>query len=130
MSVSLSISAISGSGPKATAVMFVKSPEGVRPWAWVPNAVAAGLVPGMVLTVESVSTGKVETTFERNGQVETLKVPRQQLFLGGSIVIDAPDSEPLPEATFTVSDAAAAYREAYLAKRATPAIPGAEEEPI
>lgn len=116
MSVSLSIAAIGGSGPKATAVNFTKTEEGQRPWAWVPNAVAADLVPGMVLTVESVSTGKVETTYVKDGVTVDLKVPKVQLFLGGQITVDAPDSEPVPEATFVVSDQARAYREAYLAK--------------
>lgn len=118
MSVSLSIAAINGSGPKATAVNFVKTDDGHRPWAWVANDIAAQLAPGMVLRVETVSTGKVETAYtNKDGQQVDLKVPKVQLFLGGLIEIDAPEQEPLPEATFVVSPAAAEYRKAYLAKR-------------
>lgn len=119
MRKSLSIAAIGGSGPKATAVQFVKTDDGVRPWAWLPNDLAALLAPGMLLNVEHVSTGKTETAYtDKAGNTVELKVPRMQLFLGGTIEVDAPEAEPVPEITVKVSDKAAAYREAYLAKQA------------
>lgn len=120
MSTVLSIAAIGGKGPKATNVAFLKNEAGVREWAWVPNNIAEMLAPGMRLVVEAVSVGKVEETYtDRNtGEVVPLKVPKVQLFLGGEITVDAPEQEPLPEAQWKVSDAAAAYREAYRAKQA------------
>jgi hypothetical protein len=117
MSAVLSIAAIGGHGPRATAVNFVKV-DGVRPWAWVSNDIAAQLAPGMVLRVERVSEGSVQSSYTKDGIEVELKVPKVQLFLGGTIEVDAPEAEPLPEATFVVSDAAAKYRAAYAAKQA------------
>lgn len=119
MSTVLTIAAIGGKGPKATSVAFGKTEDGVRQWAWVPNSVAEKLAPGMTVIVEAVSVGKVEKTYtDKVTKTEVaLKVPKQQLFLGGEITVDAPDAEPLPEAQWKVSDAATAYREAYHAKR-------------
>jgi hypothetical protein len=116
MSKVFSIAGISNPGPKSTAVSFTKDEAGNRPWVWIANEVAAGLVPGMIVTAEKVSTGKVQTTYTKNGVEMALKVPKIQLFLGGQVAIDPPEQEVLPEATFVVSDAAKAYREAYLAK--------------
>lgn len=119
MSTVMYISGIGGSGDNATAVSFGKTEEGVRLWAWVPNAKAEELAPGMKVTVEVTSAGPVETSYtDKETQKEiALKVPRQQLWLGGDILADAPEQDPLPEAKWQVTDAAKAYREAYLAKR-------------
>lgn len=113
-----SVAAVGGSGPKSTAINFVKTTDGVRLWAWIANEKAAELVPGMLVRAEQVSFGKTETTYEKDGQVFELKVPRQQVFLGGSVTFDAPESEPMAEIEVTVTDKARAYREAYLAKKA------------
>jgi len=118
MSTELIISDFGGSGPKATAVLFVKDEQGRRPWAWVSNEEAAQMAPGMILRAEHVSTWKVETSYIKDGQEIALKVPRIQLSLGGTIEVDAPEADLVPEATFVVSDKAAAYKQAYLAKQA------------
>ena len=128
MSTTLIIAGINNPGPKATAVSFVKSDNGTRPWAWVSNSVAAQLAPGMRLIVPAVSEGKIETSYtDKNGNIVDLKVPKVQLFLGGDISVDAPEAEELPEASFTATDAAAEYLKSYLAKRAGAAAPPADE---
>lgn len=114
-----SVAAIGGSGPRATAVNFVKTDDGIRLWAWIANEDASELVPGMIVRAEQASFGPVETSYERNGVVTELKVPRKQVFLGGAITFDEPESEPLAPMTVTVTDKAKAYRKAYLAKRST-----------
>lgn len=132
MSTILSIAAIGGSGPKSTAVQFLKV-DGIRQWGWVPNEIAAELVAGMRLEVPVVSLGAVETTWTKDGVEQDLKVPRQQLFLGGDMVALPPDSEPLQPMTLQVTEQAKAYREAYLAKQAkatAPAPVASEVEPI
>lgn len=120
MSTKLNIAAIGGSGPKATAVQFLKDATGVRQWSWIANPIAAQLRPGMSLTVEQVSTGKVETSYtDATGTVVALKVPRQQLFLGGSITVEAPEAEVLAPVTVTFAGDVAKYASAYDAKQAT-----------
>lgn len=129
MRKSLSIAAIGGHGPKATAVSFVKDDNGHRPWAWLPNDLASQLAPGMLLNVEHVSTGKTETVYtDKAGNTVELKVPRVQLFLGGTVEVDAPEADPVPEITVKVSDAAAKYREAYMAKRAAEATSSSDQD--
>lgn len=130
MSSMLTIAAIGGSGPKATAINFLKTEEGVRQWAWMSNDIASRLRPGMVLTVEQVSTGKTETTYIANGVQVDLKVPKQQLFLGGHITVAKPDAEPLAPVTVTFADDAATYAAAYDAKKAAPAAEADGDEPF
>lgn len=110
------VSALGGRGPKSTAVNFVKE-DGIRLWCWLSNDVASRIRPGMVVTAEKVSTGKVETSYEKAGVVTELKVPRQQVFLGGSVSITAPESEPLPEISVSFADDVDAYIQAFDAKR-------------
>lgn len=119
MSTVLSIAAIGGKGPKATSVSFTKTEDGIRQWAWVPNDVAATLAPGMTVIVEVTSMGPVETCYtDKVTKTEVaLKVPKQQLWLGGDILADAPEQEPVPEAKWHVTEAAKAYLEAYRAKQ-------------
>lgn len=129
MSTVLSIAAIGGSGPKATVISFVKSDDGVRPWAWLPNEIAASLVPGMRLAVAQVGNGKVEETYtDRNNQVIPLKVPKQQLFLGGNIEVLPPDQPIMEPVTVVFSDQAKAYADAYRAKQATATTAGPFDE--
>jgi len=121
MSHTFTISAIGGSGPKATAINFTKTEDGIRLWAWMPNAVAGKLRPGMTITAEQIGFGATETTYEKAGVVTELKVPRRQLFLGGSIVVGKPESEPMEPMAISFADEAEAYAKAYDAKRtATP----------
>lgn len=121
MSTVLSIAAIGGVGPKSTAILFVKDDDGVRPWAWLPNDIAANLVAGMRLDVAQVGTGKVEETYtdRKTKEVVALKVPKVQLFLGGNIEVLPPDQPVMEPITVVFSDQAKAYAEAYRAKQAT-----------
>lgn len=130
MSTVLSIAAVGGSGPKATVISFVKNDDGIRPWAWLPNEVAASLVPGMRLSVAQVGTGKVEETYtDRNtSEVIPLKVPKQQLFLGGNIEVLPPDQPVMEPVTVVFSDQAKAYADAYRAKQATATTAGPFDE--
>lgn len=115
-------------GPKSTKVSFVIDDNGVRPWAWVDNGTAAQLARGMVMHAEHVGTSKVETSYLKDGVEVELKFPRMQLFLGGTIEVKGPESEPLPKATFVISDEAKAYREAYMAKHAGNAAPSSDQD--
>lgn len=121
------VSAIGGSGPNATSVFFTKTPNNVRPWAWIPNNVATNLAPGMQITVTQVSWGKQTDTYRDNGQQVALKVPRCQVFLGGDIIIDAPEQSLLPEAKFQITEAAARYRDTYIASREKEAVVDGDE---
>jgi hypothetical protein len=116
MSHSFTIAAIGGSGPKATAVNFVKTEDGVRLWAWMSNDVASRLRPGMSIVAEQASFGRVETSYEKDGVVTELKVPKTQVFFGGSVTVAKPASEPLAPATFVFEDGVADYAQAYDAK--------------
>jgi hypothetical protein len=129
MSISLIIAFIAGnSGPKATAVTFLKTEDGVSQWAWIANDVASRLRPGMRLIVGEASTSRVQTQYEKDGQQVALKVPRQQLFLGGSISVELPDTQPIAPATWTFGDEVDKYTAAYDAKRAT--APANADEPF
>jgi hypothetical protein len=118
MSTVLSIAAIGGTGPKATVISFVKDENGNRPWAWMPNETAAMLVPGMRLAIAQVDSGKIATTYTKDGVEVALKVPKVQLFLGGTIEVLPPDQPELAPLTVVFSDQARAYAEAYRAKQA------------
>ena len=117
MSHSFTIAAIGGSGPKATAVNFLKTEDGVRLWAWMTNDVASRMRPGMTIVAEQASFGKTETTYERNGLVTELKVPKTQVFLGGNVVVAAPASEPIAPLAVSFEDGADAYIKAYDSKK-------------
>lgn len=109
--VKLVVAGIGGSGKKATAVNLLKDAQGVREWCWLPNEYAINLRAGSVLMVDSVSrSSKLETTYTDNtGNAVVLKVPKRQVFLGGNLVIQAPESDPLPELVVTVTDEAVIY---------------------
>lgn len=108
--VKLVVAGVGGIGPKATAVNFLKDDFGVREWAWLPNAIAASVRKGSVVTAEfATHASKTETTYIKDGKTLELKVPKRQVFLGGVITVDAPESKPLPEATYVVTEAARVY---------------------
>lgn len=109
--VKLVVAGIGGSGAKATAVNFIKDAAGVREWAWLPLAEASQVRAGTVIFAETVSRSRtVETTYtDKHGAVVDLKVPKRQIFLGGRIVITAPESEPLAPCDFVVTDEAKVY---------------------
>lgn len=116
----LVVAGVSGAGPKATAVNFLKDASGVREWAWLPNAIASQVRAGTVVIADAVSqSSKVETTYtdQKTGVVVALKVPKRQLFLGGAVTITAPESDPLPTADFTVTDEAVVYASRVDAKK-------------
>lgn len=119
MSHSFTISAIGGSGPKATAVNFLKTEEGVRLWAWVSNDIARSLRPGMTVVAEQASIGRVETSYEKAGVVTELKVPKAQVFLGGKLVVRKPETEVLAPLTVVFEDGVEDYARAYDAKNAS-----------
>lgn len=120
MSISLIIAFIAAnSGPKATAVTFLKTEDGTSQWSWISNDIASKLRPGMRLNVSEVSYSRVQTQYEKDGVMVDLKVPKQQLFLGGSITVELPDTQPLAPATWSFGDEVDNYTAAYDAKRAT-----------
>jgi hypothetical protein len=108
----LVVAGIGGHGTKAIAINFLKDANGVREWAWLPLAYAPFVRAGTVLVAETVSrSSKLETTYtdKVSGAVVALKVPKRQLFLGGKVVISAPESEPLAPLTVEVTDDAKVY---------------------
>lgn len=110
--VKLVVAGVGGSGPKSTAINLLKDASGVREWCWLPNQVASTVRAGSTITAEFVSrASKLETTYtdRTTGAVMELKVPKRQVFLGGVVTVDAPESEPLPEAKFVVTDEAKVY---------------------
>ena len=107
------VAAIGGSGPKATAINFVKTEDGIRLWAWFANDTASRIRPGMSVVADEVSFGKVETTFLKAGVVTELKVPRAQVFFGGALVISNPDTQPLAPVSVTFEDGCDEYAAAY-----------------
>ena len=109
-------------GPKSTSVGLrsLDETDDIRYWAWVLNSQVGGIVPGMRVTFDTVSFGKVTTTYtDKAGFVVDLKFPKQQVFWGGNAHFDAPDAETLPEqGAITVSDEARKFANNLLAKKA------------
>lgn len=116
MSHSFTIAAIGGSGPKATAVNFLKNEDGIRLWTWMSNDIAFRLRPGMTVVAEQASFGKVETTYDKAGVTMELKVPKAQVFLGGSVTVRKPEAETLAPATVVFEDGVEDYARSYDAK--------------
>jgi len=117
--VQLVVAGINSPGPKSTSVSFLTR-DGVREWAWLPNATASSLREGMTLLVEQVQpASKVQTTYtnQTTGEVVELKVPKRQLFLGGNITVEAPAQEALKPVAIVVTDEARKYAENFDAKR-------------
>lgn len=107
------VSAIGGSGPKATAINFVKTEDGIRLWAWVANDTASRIRPGMRVVAEEASFGKVETTFLKAGVIEELNVPKRQVFLGGTLEIKKPETQLLAPVSVKFEDGCDEYAAAY-----------------
>lgn len=121
MSTVLSVSALRKPGPKATAVMFtVNEATGMRPWAWLPNSVAAQIRPGSRLVVPIVREGDIETHRSDDPTV-ALKRPTVQLWLHRStdekIVILPPEALPVAgEDDFEVTSEASEFAQRVDAK--------------
>jgi hypothetical protein len=78
---------------------------------------ASSLRAGMTLLVEQVQPAtKVQTTYLKDGVEVELKVPKRQLFLGGSITVEAPAQEALKPVAFVVTDEALKYAHNFDAK--------------
>ena len=109
-------------GPKSTSVGLrsLNETDDIRYWAWVLNSQVGGIVPGMRVTFDTVSFGKVQTTYvDKAGFVQELKFPRKQVFWGGNLTVDAPDAEPLPEqGEVVITEAARKFANNLLAKKA------------
>ena len=124
---------LSTPGPKATSVGLrsLDPTDDIRYWAWFANSLVAGIVPGMRVTFDSASFGKVSTTYtDKAGFVKELKFPKRQVFWGGNATFDAPDAEPMPEqGEVVMTDAARQFANNLLAKRAREAsAPAADDE--
>jgi hypothetical protein len=107
------VAAIGGSGPKSTVINFLKTEDGIRLWAWFANDTASRIRPGMSIVAEEASFGKVETHYEKAGIVTELKVPKRQVFLGGTLVITNPETQPLAPVSVSFSDGCNEYAAAY-----------------
>ena len=127
MSLSINyVSSLGHRGPKSTRVNFGPLAEGIRLWAWIPNATADTICEGMAITGEfSVrANGEPETSYTKDGLTFLKKVATQQVWVNGSPVFDAPASDIGEVPTYTVSEQAEAYRQRVLAKRAVEAQAG------
>ena len=130
--VQLVVAGINSPGPKATSVSFLTR-DGVREWAWLPNATASSLREGMTLLVEQVQPAtKVQTTYtnQTTGEVVELKVPKRQLFLGGNITVEAPAQEALKPVAIVVTDEARKYAENFDTKRVEASTVVAGDQPF
>lgn len=101
---------VSAPGPKAKAVSLGIH-EGVALWTWM--AADAIVAPGMTFSCESVSFGKVQTSYtDAKGAEVALKVPKRQVFLYAKAVLDAPEQEAVVT-DVEVTDAAREYAERF-----------------
>ena len=132
MSLSINyVSSLGHRGPKSTRVNFGPLAEGLRLWAWIPNATADTICEGMAITGEfSVrANGAPEVSFTKDGVVVLKNVPTQQVWVNGTFVFDAPSGDIGEAPTFSVSEQAIQYRDRVLAKRAQQAQTG-DDTPI
>lgn len=121
MSTVLSVSGVGGSGPKATAINFtIDEATGMRPWAWVPNSIAAQIRPGSRLVVPIVREGDIET--HRSDDPSTALVrPKVQLWLSRTpdqkILVLPPETLPVAgEDDFEVTTEASEFAQRVDAK--------------
>ena len=112
-STTLIVAAIGGSGANSTAINFVKTQDGIRLWGWIDNNTASRIRPGMSVVANEVSFGKVETHYEKAGVVTELKVPRAQVFFGGTLEVVAPETQPLSPVTVRFAEGCDEYAAAY-----------------
>ena len=112
---------LSTPGPKSTSVGLrsLDAEDDIRYWAWISNALVAGVVAGMRVTFDQVSFGKVATTYvDKAGFVQELKFPKRQVFWGGNATFDAPDAEALPtQGKVVITEAARKFAENLQAKK-------------
>jgi len=101
---------VSAPGPNAKAVSLGVTEDGVALWTWM--AADAVVVPGMTFSCESVSFGKVQTSYTKDGVEVALKVPKRQVFLYAKAVLDAPEQEAVVTEV-EVTDAAREYAERF-----------------
>jgi len=105
MSTTLIVAGLSKPGAKATAVSFTVV-DGMRPWAWIPNALVAthNIRAGVTLEVdEVVAFGSPVKSYVKDG-IEFECAPKQQLMLGGNLDITQPAFKPLTALTVTKSE--------------------------
>lgn len=118
-------------GPKSTSVGLrsLDESDDIRYWAWISNALVAGVVAGMRVTFDTVSFGKVATTYvDKAGFVKDLKFPKRQVFWGGNATFDAPDAEVLPEqGEVIITDEARKFANNLLAKKAREQVTPSDE---
>ena len=106
MSTTLIVAGLSKPGTNATAVSFTVA-DGLRPWAWLPNALVAthNIRAGVTLEVdEVVAMGSPVTSYVKDGIKYELSQPKQQLMLGGNLEIAQPAFKPLTALTVTKSE--------------------------
>lgn len=122
MSLSINyISSLGHRGPKSTRVNFGPLADGIRLWAWVPNATADTLCEGMAVTGEFTirPAGEVEASFTKDGVTTEKRVPTQQVWVNGKPVFTAPASDIGEAPEYSVTEEALAYAERVRAKRAS-----------
>lgn len=127
MSLSINyVSSLGHRGPKSTRVNFGPLADGIRLWAWVPNATADAICEGMAITGDFTvrPAGTPETSFTKDGVTTEKRVPTLQVWVNGTPMFDAPASDIGEAPTFTVSEQAEQYRQRVLAKRASEAQAG------
>ena len=127
MSLSINyVSSLGHRGPKSTRVNFGPLADGIRLWAWVPNATADAICEGMSVSGEFTvrANGEPETSYTKDGLTFLKKVATQQVWVNGNPVFDAPASDIGEAPTFSVSEQAVQYRQRVLAKRASEAQTG------
>jgi len=81
---------------------------------WVNEQVA----PGIEITAEHIGLGKIERSYEKDGETIALKTPKQAVFFRGAISTIAPEMEALAEPVYTTNEQASAYAQAWRAKQA------------
>jgi len=94
-------------GPKSKAVSLGKVTEEiggraveVALWTWMGKDTI--VVPGMTFSCESVSLGKLQTSYTKDGEQVDLKVPKREVFCHAVAVLGAPEAqEVISEVTIT-----------------------------
>lgn len=106
---------VNAAGPNSTSVGLrsLDQTDEIRYWAWLSNAVASAIVPGMRVTFDAVSFGKVQTNYvDKAGFVKENLFPKRQVFWGGKPLFDAPEADALPaQEEAVITDAARKFAE-------------------
>jgi len=111
--IQLVVAGLGGVGPNSTKINFTKTDDGIRTWAWMPNADVTKQVivgkdknenpiyknqirAGVTLNAqEVVAMGNLQTQYIKDKIVYDLAVPTQQLLLGGKVFVTQPEREPM-----------------------------------